>query len=249
MLKISSELFAIAARAPDSPIGIDIKVLATRLAKEENRLRKQRERTARFRAKRDSNVTVTQRDSNVTVTFDENHSEEKRDCNVTVTLQELPVTKKERKKEESKKERKEEGRSHGSRLSPLWKPSMEETQFAIDLGFSEVEVTEIAATFLDYWIAVAGSKGSKTNWPATWRNWVRRQNKPQKSLTSKSSNAKPLTFREANILRNQDVINAVLGSKNTGSGQGYGLIQSNGTSLGATTIRAVPEPDSDNFNF
>lgn len=28
--------------------------------------------------------------------------------------------------------------------------------------------------FVDYWLAVPGQKGVKTNWPATWRNWMRR---------------------------------------------------------------------------
>ena len=30
--------------------------------------------------------------------------------------------------------------------------------------------------FRDYWIAQPGQKGVKTDWDATWRNWVRRQN-------------------------------------------------------------------------
>ena len=30
--------------------------------------------------------------------------------------------------------------------------------------------------FKDYWIAQPGQKGVKTDWDATWRNWVRRQN-------------------------------------------------------------------------
>jgi uncharacterized protein YdaU (DUF1376 family) len=30
--------------------------------------------------------------------------------------------------------------------------------------------------FRDYWIAQPGQKGVKTDWNATWRNWVRRQN-------------------------------------------------------------------------
>jgi len=30
--------------------------------------------------------------------------------------------------------------------------------------------------FKDYWIALPGQKGSKLNWTATWRNWVRNQN-------------------------------------------------------------------------
>jgi hypothetical protein len=29
--------------------------------------------------------------------------------------------------------------------------------------------------FKDYWIAQAGAKGVKTDWDATWRNWIRRQ--------------------------------------------------------------------------
>src|SRR5205814_92454 len=28
--------------------------------------------------------------------------------------------------------------------------------------------------FRDYWIALPGAKGLKADWPATWRNWIRR---------------------------------------------------------------------------
>jgi hypothetical protein len=28
--------------------------------------------------------------------------------------------------------------------------------------------------FVDYWRAQPGAKGRKTDWPATWRNWIRR---------------------------------------------------------------------------
>ena len=28
--------------------------------------------------------------------------------------------------------------------------------------------------FRDYWLAVPGQKGCKLDWPATWRNWIRR---------------------------------------------------------------------------
>lgn len=28
--------------------------------------------------------------------------------------------------------------------------------------------------FCDYWRAISGAKGVKTDWPATWRNWMRR---------------------------------------------------------------------------
>ena len=31
------------------------------------------------------------------------------------------------------------------------------------------------AVFVDYWIAQPGQKGVRTNWDATWRNWMRRK--------------------------------------------------------------------------
>ena len=33
--------------------------------------------------------------------------------------------------------------------------------------------TEVFAAFRDYWIAQPGQKGVKTDWTATWRNWIR----------------------------------------------------------------------------
>lgn len=35
--------------------------------------------------------------------------------------------------------------------------------------------------FKDYWAGVSGSKGTKLDWPATWRNWVRNQKTIQKT--------------------------------------------------------------------
>lgn len=44
----------------------------------------------------------------------------------------------------------------------------------------------IADQFKDYWISVAGSKGLKRNWIATWRNWVRNQKQNQSTFKNKS---------------------------------------------------------------
>lgn len=33
--------------------------------------------------------------------------------------------------------------------------------------------------FIDYWQSVSGARGMKTNWDATWRNWIRNQKKPR----------------------------------------------------------------------
>ena len=40
---------------------------------------------------------------------------------------------------------------------------------------ADLDPQTVFAQFVDYWIAQPGQKGVKTDWPATWRNWVRRQ--------------------------------------------------------------------------
>jgi uncharacterized protein YdaU (DUF1376 family) len=49
---------------------------------------------------------------------------------------------------------------------------------ADDLAFCktsrpDLDSAEVAAKFRDYWLGVPGAKGRKTDWPATWRNFVR----------------------------------------------------------------------------
>lgn len=39
-------------------------------------------------------------------------------------------------------------------------------------------------TFRDYWVAIPGQKGCKSDWLATWRNWVRNQRSSPKSIAS-----------------------------------------------------------------
>ena len=48
---------------------------------------------------------------------------------------------------------------------------------------SKQEINEQLETFTDYWNGVAGAKGVKLDWIATWRNWIRRADakKPRKS--------------------------------------------------------------------
>lgn len=47
-------------------------------------------------------------------------------------------------------------------------------QWAIEQGAGAIQVERETEKFLDYWRAAAGSKGVKLDWPATWRNWIRR---------------------------------------------------------------------------
>ena len=67
-------------------------------------------------------------------------------------------------------------RKKGSRLSNEARLSEEGRKFALSRGFSEVEILELWNGFVDYWIARAGAGGSKLDWEATWRNWIRKQN-------------------------------------------------------------------------
>lgn len=45
---------------------------------------------------------------------------------------------------------------------------------------------EVFAGFRDYWIAQPGQRGIKTDWTATWRNWVRRQQAPMKTAQERN---------------------------------------------------------------
>ena len=69
-------------------------------------------------------------------------------------------------------------KSKGCRI-PADFPAEPELKWAEDEHPAADAKTE-AAKFRDYWSAVSGAKGVKLDWPATWRNWIRRsvENKP-----------------------------------------------------------------------
>ncbi|ALQ97140.1 YdaU family protein [Xylella fastidiosa] len=60
---------------------------------------------------------------------------------------------------------------HGSRLPDDWAPSEVDVLYATQQG---VDGRYEAEKFRDYWRSVAGAKGRKQDWEATWRNWIRR---------------------------------------------------------------------------
>lgn len=66
----------------------------------------------------------------------------------------------------------------GTRLPADWSPTEADRAFAANLG---VAVEREAASFADYWHAKPGADGRKTNWSATWRNWVRRSSERKQS--------------------------------------------------------------------
>lgn len=64
-----------------------------------------------------------------------------------------------------------ERRARATRITADSILSDEDRQFALDNGVQDP--TAEWAEFIDYWIAVPGTRGTKLDWPATWRNRVR----------------------------------------------------------------------------
>lgn len=61
-----------------------------------------------------------------------------------------------------------------TRLSPDWAPDAAGLAFAAELGFVNGRAEAELARFRDFWVAKPGRDGTKLDWPATWRNWLRR---------------------------------------------------------------------------
>ena len=67
-----------------------------------------------------------------------------------------------------------------SRLPQDWKPSDSDLAYC-QTHRPELVAKEVADSFHDYWIAKSGKDATKTDWAATWRNWVRNQRAPPSS--------------------------------------------------------------------
>lgn len=65
-------------------------------------------------------------------------------------------------------------KSRGLRLPPGWSPGDEGIAFAEGQGLRNGKAAKELDRFRDYWAAQPGQKGVKTDWLATWRNWVRK---------------------------------------------------------------------------
>ncbi len=68
----------------------------------------------------------------------------------------------------------------GSRLPADWQLPKAWGEWAIGekQGWSSADVRLCAERFRDYWCALSGQKATKTDWLATWRNWVRNEQGP-----------------------------------------------------------------------
>lgn len=52
---------------------------------------------------------------------------------------------------------------------------------------------KVFAEFKDFWIAKPGQSGVKLDWPATWRNWVRRQSAPKQTFAQQAADIARVT--------------------------------------------------------
>lgn len=77
----------------------------------------------------------------------------------------------------------------GTRIPADFQPDFDE---AVRLGVPMQLVSQEAAKFRDYWTALTGSKATKLDWPATWRNWCRNAASRQGARSSPAKSA----FRE-----------------------------------------------------
>jgi hypothetical protein len=73
----------------------------------------------------------------------------------------------------SREVKKEEQAKRATRMQPGRQITTEEYEFAQAAGFGHERIEGMWAEYVDYWIAIPGERGLKTNWPATWRNRVR----------------------------------------------------------------------------
>ncbi len=84
-----------------------------------------------------------------------------------------------------------ESKKTGSRLPDNWvlPKAWGEWALAERPDFNADDIRLEAETFADYWHAEVGAKARKSDWQATWRNWVRRANGLQKRPDRAQKNA------------------------------------------------------------
>lgn len=80
---------------------------------------------------------------------------------------------------EIKREAKASPKKRGSRLPQDWVLPVAWGNWALGEGWPEPAVRSEADKFRDYWHSVAGQKGVKLDWLATWRNWMRNSKNPR----------------------------------------------------------------------
>jgi hypothetical protein len=97
-----------------------------------------------------------------------------RERNVSSTVSETEMERPQITETETETEKKvESARKRGARLAPDWKPSTEDGNEACRKLGGPIPASQELLKFHDYWKAQPGQRGTKLDWDATWRNWIR----------------------------------------------------------------------------
>lgn len=86
----------------------------------------------------------------------------------------------------------------GTRIPEDFQPDLAE---ALKFGFRSDEASLEADAFRDHWRSKPGADGRKVDWPATWRNWCRREWKFRQRRTN--GNGKPKQQDWPGFLKNE----------------------------------------------
>ena len=84
----------------------------------------------------------------------------------------------------------------GTRLPTDWQPARTEAKIAAEKGHSPEDLNGQLLQFRDYWTAKAGANGTKLDWDATWRNWIRRSHEFAPAKPTRPRTAGSLTEAE-----------------------------------------------------
>jgi len=79
----------------------------------------------------------------------------------------------------------------GARLPDDFAVSDDMRRWATEQGWSSRWIDAVTERFSDYWRAQPGQRGVKTDWPATWRNWLRKEAENGRPVGAAASSSVP----------------------------------------------------------
>lgn len=90
----------------------------------------------------------------------------------------------------------------GTRLADDFMPSQDLLTWA-RTEFPTVDLKKETYAFIDYWTSLPGQRGLKTDWDATWRNWIRRASDRAPKLV------RPQQPKQTNLQRNIGLVEQI----------------------------------------
>lgn len=118
------------------------------------------------------------------------------ECDSAVT-DALPREEKRREEKELKPLLKTKTEPRGTRLASDWTADDEHIAFC-KAERPDLDPHVMEDKFRDYWTGVAGKSGVKLNWLGTWKNFIRSERSPPKTMPTGFESAKDKSRRETN---------------------------------------------------